>query len=89
MPDILWFVKAARARTTDDSETWREGGVTPTLNIFDNNGDTRATVLIAYSIREDAGGAHSVQHNEQPVTRCNPISHQCNHTTHNYSSCRR
>ena len=54
MQGILWFVKAARARTTQDSESWNEGGVCPTLNVFDNNGDTRATVIIAYSIREDA-----------------------------------
>ena len=33
----------------DDFETWVDGEVTPTLNAFDNNGDTRATVLIFYS----------------------------------------
>ena len=30
----------------DDYETWNEGGVVPTLNLGDNTGDTRATVLI-------------------------------------------
>lgn len=29
-------------------------GVSPTLNAFDNTGDSRATVIVAYSIREDA-----------------------------------
>ena len=37
----------------DDFETWVEGEVTPTLNAFDNNGDTRATVLIFYGNRVD------------------------------------
>lgn len=55
-PDNLWFVKARRAQTTDDYETWVEGGVSPTLNIFDNNGDTRATVLILMRWREGKPG---------------------------------
>lgn len=42
-----WFIKASRAKSKDDYETWVEGGVTPTLNAFENNGDVRATVLIA------------------------------------------
>jgi len=53
----MWFVKSRRAKNVDDFETWLRGGVVPTLNVFDNSGDTRATVLIktvAYSIREDA-----------------------------------
>lgn len=37
----------------DDFETWVEGDVTPTLNAFENNGDTRATVLIFYGNRVD------------------------------------
>ena len=37
----------------DDFETWVDGDVTPTLNAFDNNGDTRATVLIFYGNRVD------------------------------------
>jgi len=41
-----WFTKASRAKTKDDYETWVEGGVTPTLNAFENNGDVRATVLV-------------------------------------------
>lgn len=41
-----WFVKRRRATSSDDYETWDEGGVTPTLNAFDNGTDTRATVLI-------------------------------------------
>lgn len=53
---LIPFVKARRAQTPDDFETRVEGDVTPTLNAFDNGGESRATVLmpIAYSIREDA-----------------------------------
>jgi DNA (cytosine-5)-methyltransferase 1 len=47
---ILWFNKSRRAQNVDDYETWVEGGVVPTLNAFDN-GDTRATTLIAYPIQ--------------------------------------
>lgn len=41
---MLWYVKAKRAQTNTDDETWREGGVSPTLNAFDQ-GDSRATVV--------------------------------------------
>jgi DNA (cytosine-5)-methyltransferase 1 len=49
----LWFIKSRRAQNVDDFETWVDGEVTPTLNAFDNNGDTRATVLIFYGNRVD------------------------------------
>lgn len=49
----MWFVKKRRAQSIEDYETWQEGGVTPTLNVMDNNGDTRATVLIFYGNRVD------------------------------------
>lgn len=39
-------MKSRRAQTVDDDETWIEGGVSPTLNAFDNTGESRATVLI-------------------------------------------
>lgn len=42
----MHFVKSRRAQSTDDYETWIQGGVSPTLNAFDNGNDTRATVLI-------------------------------------------
>jgi DNA (cytosine-5)-methyltransferase 1 len=41
----LVFVKAARAKSVNDPESWREGGKAPTLNTFDNQSDDRATVL--------------------------------------------
>jgi DNA (cytosine-5)-methyltransferase 1 len=39
------FTKSSRAQTSDDSETWVEGAVNPTLNSFDQ-GDVRATTAI-------------------------------------------
>jgi len=39
-------VKAKRAQSSTDDETWKAGGVAPTLNGFDNNSDTRATVIV-------------------------------------------
>jgi site-specific DNA-cytosine methylase len=42
----LWFTKVKRAQNVDDFETWQEGGVMPTLNAMDNNGEAFATALI-------------------------------------------
>jgi hypothetical protein len=42
----LWYSKRRRAQNDQDFETWIEGGVCPTLNAFDNTGDSRATVLV-------------------------------------------
>lgn len=49
----MWFVKSRRAQSDIDFETWVEGGVSPTLNAFDNAGDSRATVLIIDGTRVD------------------------------------
>lgn len=46
---LLWFTKRRRAQTKNDFETWIEGGVCPTLNAFDNTGDSRATVVIVFA----------------------------------------
>jgi DNA (cytosine-5)-methyltransferase 1 len=43
---MLSFIKNRRAQNADDFETWIESDVSPTLNVFDNAGDVRATVLI-------------------------------------------
>jgi site-specific DNA-cytosine methylase len=37
----------------EDNESWEEGGVVPTLNVFDNAHDTRATVIVFYGNRVD------------------------------------
>lgn len=44
------FVKSRRAQSDTDDETWVEGDVTPTLNAFDNGGESRATVLMPVNI---------------------------------------
>lgn len=43
-----WYSKRRRAQHDQDFETWIHGGVCPTLNAFDNTGDSRATVLIVF-----------------------------------------
>ena len=47
MQRISWWVKSRRAQSDQDYETWLGGGVAPTLNIMDNTGDKRATVVVA------------------------------------------
>jgi DNA (cytosine-5)-methyltransferase 1 len=47
------FTKAKRAQNVDDYETWIQGGVVPTLNAMDNNGEAFATVLIIDGTRVD------------------------------------
>ena len=42
----MWWTKSRRAQNVDDYETWISGGVVPTLNVFDNASETRATVLM-------------------------------------------
>jgi site-specific DNA-cytosine methylase len=42
----MFFTKAKRAQNVNDYESWNEGGVAPTLNAMDNNGEAYATVLI-------------------------------------------
>ena len=44
----MWYSKRRRAQHDQDFETWIHGGVCPTLNAFDNTGDSRATVLIVF-----------------------------------------
>lgn len=54
MLDTSWFVKVIRsgARYEDGTlppEVWREKATCPTLNAFDNSGDSRAVVTIVHS----------------------------------------
>jgi site-specific DNA-cytosine methylase len=43
---MSWFVKSRRAANPDDDETWIREAISTTLNLFDNGGESRATVLI-------------------------------------------
>ena len=53
MQKTLWFSKSKRAQTNEDYESWKRGGVVPTLNAMDNNGEAFATVLIIDGTRVD------------------------------------
>jgi site-specific DNA-cytosine methylase len=44
--NLLSFTKAKRAQNVNDYESWISGGVAPTLNAMDNNGEAFATVLV-------------------------------------------
>lgn len=48
----LWFIKAKRAQTNEDFETWEEGRVHPTLNPFDT-GESRTVAIVFHPHRED------------------------------------
>lgn len=49
----FWFTKSRRAQNDQDYETWIVGGVSPTLNAFDNAHETRATVLTTQDKKEN------------------------------------
>jgi DNA (cytosine-5)-methyltransferase 1 len=60
---MTWFVKRRRAQNPDDYETWQQEGVCPTLNAFDNTGDSRATLVIfENSFRDGARIGNSISH---------------------------
>ena len=50
---MFFFTKAKRAQNVNDFESWIAGGVVPTLNAMDNNGEAFATVLIIDGTRVD------------------------------------
>ena len=64
---MLWYVKSKRAQSKDDDESWKRGGVTPTLNAFDM-GDTRATVVICYPINTMTLGGRPDPMNDARMT---------------------
>jgi len=46
--DTRSWVKSKRASSNTDDDSWKEQIVSPTLNAFDNGGDSRATVLAVH-----------------------------------------
>jgi hypothetical protein len=62
---ISFFTKAKRAQSVTDFETWIAGGVVPTLNAMDNNGEAYATVLILavdlYNADTDEKNYHTIR----------------------------
>ena len=63
----MWYTKSRRAQTSEDYETWVEGGVAPTLNSFDN-GDIRATVIIMRQREGKPGGGKGPMLGEKSFT---------------------
>ena len=47
--DTRSWVKSKRASSDKDDDSWKEQPVSPTLNAFDNGGDSRATVLTVHN----------------------------------------
>jgi len=47
----MWWVKSRRAQNDQDYETWVGGGIVPTLNAFENQNESRATVIVFYGNR--------------------------------------
>jgi DNA (cytosine-5)-methyltransferase 1 len=68
---MFFFTKAKRAQNVNDYESWNEGGVAPTLNAMDNNGEAFATVLIAYSF--DSLSSNSMK-SKNPHSGCNEVT---------------
>ncbi len=69
--NLLSFTKAKRAQNVNDYESWILGGVAPTLNAMDNNGEAFATVLIAYSF--DSLSSNSMK-SKNPHSGCNEVT---------------
>ena len=65
--DLVTYVKAKRAQSADDDESWREDTITPTLNGFDT-GDTRATTVAVQPISFYSTGGG----NDAPATGISP-----------------
>jgi DNA (cytosine-5)-methyltransferase 1 len=50
------YVKARRAQSPDDHETWETDRPAPTLNAFDNATESRATVLAFHMTQDPISG---------------------------------
>jgi DNA (cytosine-5)-methyltransferase 1 len=51
---VIPFVKAKRAMSDTDDDRWEATETAPTLNAFDNGGESRATVLMPIPIHDQA-----------------------------------
>lgn len=67
------YVKATRARSTTDNETWVQGDVNPTLSVFDM-GDTRTTTVVVtetaveYGFNWQNGGGYGTANDGLGIT---------------------
>lgn len=68
----LVFTKAARAKSAEGVETWKEGGNAPTPNTFDNQSESRATVIAVdgYNQRAYDNGLHPTLRTEADSGDC-------------------
>jgi len=64
------WTKSRRAMNDTDYETWVQGGVSPTLNAFDNATETRATVIVTVPIAFNwqNGGGYGKAHDGLGIT---------------------
>ena len=72
--NLVAFTKAKRAQSDTDDETWVPGEVSPTMSCFDQ-GDTRATTVVAFSERTRDCGSHIEL---EPTDVCPAIKTGCN-----------
>lgn len=68
-----WWTKSRRAASDQDYETWKRGGVAPTLNAFDNATETRATVIAVMGAHTHALTAEGHDASEDGTGRGTPI----------------
>lgn len=77
-PNLHPFVKAKRASSPTDDESWKDDMPSPTLNAFDNGGESRATVVIvddgtgptlpvAFSVTPEGGQGADLRASETDV----------------------
>jgi DNA (cytosine-5)-methyltransferase 1 len=59
---VIPFVKAKRAMSDTDDDRWEATETAPTLNAFDNGGESRATVLMPILTHDVVGTLQSRQH---------------------------
>jgi DNA (cytosine-5)-methyltransferase 1 len=72
--NLVAFTKGKRAQSDTDDETWVPGEVSPTMSCFDQ-GDTRATTVVAFSERTRDCGSHIEL---EPTDVCPAIKTGCN-----------
>lgn len=71
---MTWFVKTVRSGARDaegnlPAEVWAYQPVSPTLNAFDNGGDSRATVLIIETPVLMRGREGKAGGGQRPITK--------------------
>jgi site-specific DNA-cytosine methylase len=68
----MWFVKTTRSGARDEhgnlpAEQWKANVVSPTLNVFDNSGGSRATVIIFEATRDNGPNGKGYALDSEPM----------------------